>query len=50
MANFLTVKEAAKLVGKSPSSVRRILYPILENDRHPDRHHIEPTVAAAEVR
>ena len=49
MANFLTVKEAAKLVGKSPSSVRRILYPILENDRHSDRHHIEPTVAAAKA-
>ena len=42
MAKFLTVKEAAKLIGKSPSSIRRILYPILENDQHPDRKHIEP--------
>jgi hypothetical protein len=43
MAKFLSVKEAAKLVGKSPSSIRRILYPILENDQHPDRKHIHPT-------
>lgn len=47
MTKFLTVKEAAKLSGKSPSSVRRILYPILEDDRHPDRHHIEPDVKNA---
>ena len=47
MTNFLTVKEAAKLTGKSPSSIRRILYPILEDNRHPDRHHIEPDVATA---
>ena len=47
MTTFLTVKEAAKLVGKSPSSIRRILYPILEDNRHPDRHHIEPDVATA---
>lgn len=43
MAKFLTVKEAAKLVGKSPSSIRRIIYPILANDQHPDRKHIHPT-------
>lgn len=43
MPKFLTVKEAAKLVGKSPSSIRRIIYPILENDQHPDRKHIHPT-------
>ena len=49
MTNFLTVKEAAKLVGKSPSSVRRILYPILESDRHPDRQQIHPTVAEAKA-
>ena len=49
MTNFLTVKEAAILVGKSPSSIRRILYPILEDNRHPDRHHIEPDVATAKA-
>lgn len=43
MPKFLTVKEAAKLVGKSPSSIRRIIYPILENDQHPDRKDINPT-------
>ena len=49
MTNFLTVKEAAKLIGKSPSSVRRILYPILEDDQHPDRHHIEPDIETAKA-
>lgn len=49
MTTFLTVKEAAKLVGKSLSSIRRILYPILEDNRHPDRHHIEPDVATAKA-
>ena len=47
MANFLTVKEAAQRVGKSSSSIRRIIYPILEDDRHPDRVHIEPDVETA---
>ena len=47
MSNFLTVIEAAKLTGKSPSSIRRILYPILKSDKHPDRQHIEPNVAMA---
>lgn len=42
MAHYLTVKEAAKLVEKSPSSIRRIIYPILEKDDHPDRHHVLP--------
>ncbi len=49
MTRFLTVKEAAQLVGKSPSSIRRILYPILDDHRHPDRHHIEPDVATAKA-
>lgn len=42
MTNFLTVSEAAKLVGKSPSSIRRIIYPILNSDQHPDRQQIKP--------
>lgn len=42
MTKFLTVSEAAKLVGKSPSSIRRIIYPILNSDQHPDRHQIKP--------
>lgn len=47
MAKFLTVKEAAEITGKSTSSIRRIIYPILENDQHPDRSHIEPDVKTA---
>lgn len=49
MATFLTVKEAAQQTGKSPSSIRRIIYPILENDHHPDRPHVEPDVKTAKA-
>lgn len=42
---FLTVKEAARLVNKSPSAVRRIIYAIVPDDAHPDRDQIEPGVA-----
>ena len=44
MPTFLTVKEAAKLTGKSPSSIRRVVYPIIQDENHADRFHIEPTV------
>lgn len=44
MPQFLTVKEAAQQTGKSSSSIRRIIYPILETDGHPDRLQIQPTV------
>ncbi len=44
MTTFLTVKEAAHRTGKSPSSIRRILYPIVERADHPDRIHVQPTV------
>jgi len=47
MAKFLTMKEAPELTGKSPSSIRRIIYPILDNPKHPDRSHIEPSVKKA---
>ena len=47
MATFLTVKEAAQLTGKSASSIRRIIYPIIEKDNHADRHHVQPTVKEA---
>jgi hypothetical protein len=40
---FLTVKEAALRTGKSPSSIRRVIYPILKDDQHPDRSHVEPS-------
>jgi hypothetical protein len=44
MTPFLSVKEAARLTGKSPSSIRRIIYPIIHNDAHADRKHVQPTV------
>lgn len=44
MPQFLTVKAAAVLTGKSPSSIRRVLYPIVERKDHPDRSHILPPV------
>lgn len=47
MPTFHTVKEAAKLTGKSPSSIRRIIHPIVQTDQHPDRKHVSPTVEEA---
>ena len=44
MSSFLTVKEAATLTGKSPSSIRRVIYPIIRDDNHADRGQIAPTV------
>ncbi len=43
MPTFLTVKEAARRTGKSPSSIRRLIYPIIQNDAHPDRSAVEPS-------
>jgi hypothetical protein len=47
MTKFHTVKEAAQITGKSPSSIRRIIHPIIQKDQHPDRDHIHPTVEEA---
>ena len=44
MPRFLTVKEAATLTGKSSSSIRRVIYPVIEHDQHADREHIAPSV------
>ena len=43
-SSFLTVKEASRLTGRSPSSIRRVIYPIIRDDAHPDRMQIQPTV------
>lgn len=43
MTPFLTVKEASQLTGKSSSSIRRIIYPIIRDDAHADRKHVEPS-------
>ncbi len=47
MSTFLTVKEAAKVTGKSASSIRRIIYPVIEDDNHVDRIHIQPSADEA---
>lgn len=47
MPKFFTVKEAAHLTGKSTSSIRRLIYPILDHPKHADRAHIEPNVKKA---
>lgn len=44
MTQFHTVKEAARMTGKSSSSIRRIIYPIISAEQHPDREHIRPGV------
>jgi hypothetical protein len=44
MPTFLTVREAALLTGKSPTSIRRVIYPIIEDDNHADRPQIQPGV------
>ena len=43
LPTFFPVKEAAHRTGKSPSSIRRIIYPIIADDQHPDRKHIQPS-------
>lgn len=50
IATYVTVKEAARLTGKSASSIRRIIYPIVQNDDHPDRGHIQPSIEDARTR
>src|SRR5262245_55070772 len=40
---FLTVKESATLTGKSTSSIRRLIHPLLKTEGHPDRIQIRPT-------
>lgn len=44
METFLSVKEASRLTGKSSSSIRRVIYPIIHDNKHPDRGHIQPSV------
>lgn len=44
MANYLTMKEAATLTGKSPSSIRRIIYPIIHDAKHADRKQVRPNL------
>lgn len=41
---FITVREAATMTGKSDTSIRRLIVPIIKAENHPDRVHILPTV------
>ena len=43
MPQFHTVKDAARIVGKSPSAIRRVIHPIARDDQHADRDQIRPT-------
>lgn len=43
LTKFLTVNEAARQTGRSTSSIRRIIYPILKDDHHPDRSLVQPS-------
>lgn len=47
MTTFLTVKDAARHIGRSPSAVRRIIHPIIKDDQHPDRLHVQPSIQEA---
>jgi len=44
---FLTVKEASRITGKSAEFHPPHIYPIIHDDKHPDRTHIQPTVEEA---
>lgn len=43
MEQFLTVKEATELVGKSESTIKRLLREIVKDEDHADRTAIQPT-------
>lgn len=43
MEQFLTVKEATELVGKSESTIKRLLREVVKNEDHADRTAIQPT-------
>ena len=43
MEQFLTVKEATDLVGKSESTIKRLLREVVKNEDHADRTAIQPT-------
>lgn len=41
---FISIREAATMTGKSDTSIRRLIVPIIKSENHPDRVHILPTV------
>lgn len=48
MQQFLSVKEATELVGKSESTIKRLLREIVKNPEHSDRTSIQPSVEELE--
>lgn len=50
MSKYLTVKEAMKLVGKSESTIKRLLREITKQDDHEDRDLIQPSHSDVEER
>ncbi|MEZ5942500.1 MAG: hypothetical protein R3C18_13990 [Planctomycetaceae bacterium] len=44
MEKFLTVKDAAALVGKSESTIKRLIHDVVQTEGHPDRESIQPSV------
>ncbi|MCA8995166.1 MAG: hypothetical protein KDA88_24530, partial [Planctomycetaceae bacterium] len=44
MEQFLTVKDAAAFVGKSESTIKRLIHDVVQTVGHPDRESIQPSV------
>lgn len=50
MSQYLTVKDATKFVGKSESTIKRLLREVTSEPDHPDRHYIQPSHDELEAR
>lgn len=48
MQQFLSVKEATELVGKSESTIKRLLREVVKDSDHPDRASIQPSAKELE--
>ncbi|MGB4707537.1 MAG: hypothetical protein WBH50_13155 [Fuerstiella sp.] len=50
MSQYLNVKDATKFVGKSESTIKRLLREVTSEPDHPDRHYIQPSHDEVEAR
>lgn len=50
MSQYLTVKDATKFVGKSESTIKRLLREITATADHPDRKFVQPSYEEVEAR
>ena len=50
MSQYLTVKDATKFVGKSESTIKRLLREITATADHPDRRFVQPSYEEVEAR